>query len=49
MGHNGVIKGSDGGNVKVANNAEFPKELTIVSLERDCVLISGLRPDSVNL
>lgn len=44
MGHNGVIKGSDGGNVKVANNAEFPKEWTIVSLERDCVLISGLRP-----
>ncbi|WP_422653034.1 restriction endonuclease subunit S [Caldicellulosiruptor sp. DIB 104C] len=44
MGHNGVIKGSNGGNVKVANNAEFPKEWTIVSLERDCVLISGLRP-----
>jgi len=44
MGHNGVIKGSDGGNVKVTNNAEFPKEWTIVSLERDCVLISGLRP-----
>jgi len=30
--------------LKVANNAEFPKEWTIVSLERDCVLISGLRP-----
>ncbi|WP_372589481.1 restriction endonuclease subunit S [Fervidobacterium pennivorans subsp. shakshaketiis] len=28
----------------MANNAEFPKEWTIVSLERDCVLISGLRP-----